>query len=159
MAGKKKVTDDKIARVMQAIELIETDQANISDALKAVGISSRTLQNVIDERADIRELYARARDCRVQIKADKIIKAVSGPPPIGPDGRVDSGAVAHLKLQVDTLKWELAKIAPKIYGDRSQVELTGADGGAVQVQQVTIDASSLSTDALEQILQAQRAAK
>jgi hypothetical protein len=39
------------------------------------------------------------------------------------------------RLRVDTRKWYLAKVLPKIYGDKLAV--TGADGGAVKVDQVT----------------------
>jgi len=38
--------------------------------------------------------------------------------------KVDSGAVAHRRLQVDTRKWYASKLAPKIYGDKIQNETT-----------------------------------
>lgn len=33
--------------------------------------------------------------------------------------------IEHRRLQVDTRKWILAKMLPKVYGDKQQVELTG----------------------------------
>lgn len=33
--------------------------------------------------------------------------------------KLDPGAIAHRRLQVDTRKWYASKLAPKIYGDRS----------------------------------------
>lgn len=47
-------------------------------------------------------------------------------------------AVQRDKLRVDTRKFLLAKIAPRIYGDTTRhVELTGKDGGSIQVEDVT----------------------
>lgn len=34
--------------------------------------------------------------------------------------RVDSGIVGARRLQVDTIKWQASKLAPKIYGDKTQ---------------------------------------
>lgn len=49
-----------------------------------------------------------------------------------------SAAVQRDKLRVDTRKFLLAKIAPRIYGDTTRhVELTGKDGGSIQVEDVT----------------------
>lgn len=38
------------------------------------------------------------------------------------NARVDAGAVAHRRLQVDTRKWYASKLAPKIYGDKLALE-------------------------------------
>jgi hypothetical protein len=50
---------------------------------------------------------------------------------VAPDGRVDSAAVQHQRLRVDSRKWLLSKIVPKIYGDR--VALDHAGGVAITV--------------------------
>ena len=34
------------------------------------------------------------------------------------NAKVDSGAVAHRRLQIDTRKWYASKLAPKFYGDK-----------------------------------------
>lgn len=36
--------------------------------------------------------------------------------------KVDSGMVAWRRLQADTIKWQATKLAPKIYGDRQQID-------------------------------------
>jgi hypothetical protein len=41
--------------------------------------------------------------------------------------------VERARLQVDTRKWLLSKLAPRKYGDKVQTEITGADGGPVVV--------------------------
>jgi hypothetical protein len=43
-----------------------------------------------------------------------------------------------MRLRVDTRKWLTSKIAPRIYGDTTRhVELTGKDGGSIQVEDVS----------------------
>lgn len=51
---------------------------------------------------------------------------------------LSSDTVAHKRLQVDTRKWYLSKVLPKIYGDRVTQEITGADGGPISVAAVNL---------------------
>jgi len=37
------------------------------------------------------------------------------------------------RLRVDTRKWLLSKVLPKVYGDKTQHEVTGADGEPLEV--------------------------
>ena len=69
-------------------------------------------------------------------------------------GATDSGAVADKKVQIDTRKWLLSKLAPKKYGDK--LELSGDKENPLHVKQ-TIDASKLPTDVLAQIMAAKDA--
>lgn len=91
----------------------------------------------------LRDQYARARDEGLDAIGEELLE-------IADDGRNDwvereaaNGKVEivpnqdHInrsRLRVDARKWYLSKLAPKKYGDRSAVELTGADGGAVKVE-------------------------
>lgn len=91
------------------------------------------------------EQYARARLRGYSLLADEIIdisdEAEFEPVP-GQDGedprevRVDATAVARNRLRVDSRKWMLSKMLPKVYGDKTQTEISGPDGGPVQVQAV-----------------------
>jgi hypothetical protein len=47
--------------------------------------------------------------------------------------RTDYDVIARSKLRIDTRKWWLARVAPKFYGDRISHELTGKDGGPIEV--------------------------
>lgn len=47
---------------------------------------------------------------------------------------VNTDHIQRSRLRVDARKWYLSKLAPKRYGDRSAVELSGPDGGAVKVE-------------------------
>lgn len=85
--------------------------------------------------------YARARDIGLDAVADEMLD-------IADDGRNDwmennnpenpgylfnGEHSSRSKLRVDTRKWYLAKLAPKKYGDKTSMELTGANGGPVQI--------------------------
>lgn len=62
---------------------------------------------------------------------------------------LSSDVIASKRLQVDTLKWKLSKMLPKVYGDKVTQEITGRDGGAVQV--AAVDLRGLSDDELAQM--------
>lgn len=132
-----------------AIELLATGKANSTlKACKLAGISNDTFCLAMRNDPERAEKYARAREIMIDTQAQEILDEFDGPPPIGPDGRVDSGAVQWAKQRADNKKWLLSKIAPKKYGDKSQVELTGADGGPVQTVQrielVVIDPTNVN---------------
>jgi hypothetical protein len=47
--------------------------------------------------------------------------------------------IARSKLRIDTRKWMLAKIAPSRYADVTRTELTGKDGGQIEIASTTRD--------------------
>jgi hypothetical protein len=42
------------------------------------------------------------------------------------------------RLAYDALKWHASKLAPKVYGDKSEVVVVGANGGPVQSERVVV---------------------
>lgn len=89
-------------------------------------------------------LYTRAREIGYHGMADEVLE-------IADDGRNDTltdedgneitnqDVIQRSRLRVDTRKWILAKMLPKIYGDKITQEVTGKDGTAlVPVLNVTI---------------------
>lgn len=81
------------------------------------------------------------------------------------DGTVDLADEATaddwqvVKLRIWARQWRAAKLAPKKYSDKAQVEVTGANGGPVQVQALTVDARALAPEHREALKQALLAAK
>lgn len=75
--------------------------------------------------------YARAREAQADRFAEEILQ-------IADDGkndtyvdengvkRVDQDNVNRSKLRVDARKWLASKLAPKKYGDKQQVEMSGS---------------------------------
>ena len=83
-----------------------------------------------------------ARELGAEAIAEEAL-AIADTPEIGEETEDDGerlkvrrgDMLGHRKLQVDTRLKLLAKWHPKKYGDRSAVELTGADGGPVQIDE------------------------
>ena len=65
--------------------------------------------------------YACARETLVERMAQELADIADEPPPLGPDGKVDGGWIQKHRLQVDTRKWLLSKLAPRKYGERLEV--------------------------------------
>jgi len=81
---------------------------------------------VLDNVEGFAEQYARARMVGYHTMADDIIEIADNP-------ETDAAAVNRDRLKVDARKWLLSKALPKIYGDRVTAEVTGKDGGPLQV--------------------------
>lgn len=60
---------------------------------------------------------------------------------------LSSDVIAHKRLHIDTLKWKLSKMLPKVYGDKVTQEHVGAGGGPITFAATQL--KSLSDDELE----------
>ncbi len=95
---------------------------------------------VIDDVEGFSPQYTRARDIGLDALADEMLE-IADTTQVGvrredsEEGykEVREDMLGHRKLRVDARKWYLSKLAPKKYGDRLATELTGADGGPVQI--------------------------
>lgn len=103
-----------------------------------------------DERyALFREQYARAREAQADALFDEALHIADSPlegvkTKTTSDGKIEESRgdmIEHRRLQVDTRKWMVAKLAPKKYGDK--IEHSGPDGGPVQIVIATTDAGLL----------------
>jgi hypothetical protein len=88
---------------------------------------------VVDDVQGFAAQYARARDMGLDAMADELV-AIADTPQIGTKSVskatgleiTEGDMVEHRRLQVDARKWYLSKLAPKRYGDKQQVEHSGA---------------------------------
>jgi len=122
-------------------------------ACQAAGVNQSTFNDWLNDDAKLAAEYARAREELIERMAQEVLDLSDSDVGMLPDGKKDWAAVQKHKLQVDTRKWLLSKLAPKKYGDR--LELAGDKENPLQVQ--TIDATKLSTDTLAQIMAAKDA--
>ena len=107
-----------------------------------------------DANAHFRAKYARAREAQADLLAEEIVQ-IADTPQIGTKSiskasgiEISEGdMIEHRRLQVLARQWYAAKLAPKKYGDKITQELTGANGGAIQVQ----SAAALTDDQLAAI--------
>jgi hypothetical protein len=97
------------------------------------------------ENAEWAEQYTRAREVGYQLMADEILGiADDGTNDIKTIKRKDGtevevtdyDVIARSKLRVDTRKWMLSKMLPKIYGEKITNEHTGEGGGPLEVKVV-----------------------
>jgi hypothetical protein len=75
---------------------------------------------------------------------------------------IDHENIHRSRLRVDTRKWILAKMLPKVFGERVTNAITGADGGPVQIEDNTpnpIDVKLLTQKQRDALRDALMAAK
>lgn len=49
---------------------------------------------------------------------------------------INGEAIARSRLRVDTRKWLLSKMLPKVFGDKVVNELQGPNGGPIQIEEI-----------------------
>jgi hypothetical protein len=94
---------------------------------------SSVIEWVQRDESGFAERYAHARSIGYQLLADEIVH-IADTPMIGTKSVskatgleiTEGDMIEHRRLQVDTRKWMLAKMLPKIYGDKQQIEHSGA---------------------------------
>ena len=83
--------------------------------------SATTVFKWLNENQDFSEQYARARDRQADYYFEEIVE-------IADSVEADSAAVAKARLQVDARKWTLSKLAPKKYGEKTELDVKSSDG-------------------------------
>ena len=124
----------------------------------------------VNTEPEVSKDYARAREIGYLMVADEIV-ALSDKThewvtvqELDPDGNpvfdeagepvlkkvlmpLNNDVIAHKRVQIDTRKWMLSKMLPKIYGDKLTQEHTGANGGPIAM--AAVDLKNLSDEELE----------
>ena len=90
-------------------------------ACAAVGVHHSTFVGWVGEDAELANNYARAREDLIERIANEVIELSDVDVRMQPDGKKDWAAVQKQKLQVDTRKWLLSKLAPRKYGEKLEV--------------------------------------
>ena len=119
------------------------------------GLKYTTLADWVHDNPDRKARYERARADRADFLFDEIV-AIADESCVetkyeGEEIKLvlDATAVARNRLRVDTRKWAASKLKPRVYGDKTTTELTGANGGPMQVTSVSL--TGLSDQELEQM--------
>ncbi len=89
------------------------------------------------------EQYVRAMAVRADYMAEQLIDIADDASHdifVDDEGneRVNFDNIQRAKLRIETRKWLMGKMKPKKYGDKITNEHTGADGGPIQTQDVTL---------------------
>ncbi|WP_216818578.1 hypothetical protein [Solirubrum puertoriconensis] len=99
--------------------------------------------------AAFQDQYARARQVQAETLVDEIIDIADNRPVDDIEAQPDTlhgerGAFPNKEwmqrsaLRVDARKWYAAKVLPKKYGDKQQVEHSGADGAPLPTPEIRI---------------------
>ena len=78
--------------------------------------------------------YSRAREAMALHWAEDLLEIADEDPLFDDDGKVDSGSVAHAKTRIETRKWLLTKVLPKINGDKLDVKHGAEAGFAIRIE-------------------------
>lgn len=106
------------AQVAQMVLEGMRDGLSAHKACQAAGVPQSTFCRWVDEDADLAERYTRAREDLIERMAAEVLEISDADVPELADGKKDWAAVQKHRLQVDSRKWLLSKIAPKKYGDK-----------------------------------------
>lgn len=105
---------------------IATSSKGLKDVCEANGVTSRVFYSWIQKDEVLLHTYTRAREEQADLLADEIIKLAddkTGDTQAGEFGDVGNAAnIARSRLQVEARKWIAAKLKPKKYGDKVEVE-------------------------------------
>ena len=106
---------------------------SLRKASAAEGVAPSSVLEWVETNPAFAEQYARARARGYQLLADEIIEISddsSGDIIATEHGeKVDSEFVARSRLRVDSRKWMLAKMLPKVYGEK--IEATHEVGDSI----------------------------
>lgn len=103
---------------------------------------ARDVSKWLDEMPEIRPQYARARDKQHDFWAQQIMEIADEDAERDADGRRDPAHVAQKRLQIDSRKWLLSKLAPKKYGDVTTIKGDGESPLVINVVKPSADDQS-----------------
>lgn len=88
------------------------------------GMPSReTVRKALRDDPEFVVQYARAREEQAETYADETIEIAD-----------TEGDPQRARVRIDARKWAASKLAPKKYGDRVAHEVSGPDGGPIEVE-------------------------
>lgn len=132
--ARRRKPDERAALAKAIIDGMALEGLSCFKACEAVGVPIGSFIRWTVEDAELAESYTRARETLVERMAAETLAIADAPVGSTEHGTTDSGAVQKQRLQVDTRKWLLSKIAPKKYGDK--VTLAGDEENPLRVQKV-----------------------
>lgn len=115
------------AAVNAVCDLIAEGQSLVS-ACKSLGYRYSTVSHTLtgeNTPPEYEQKYQKAKESRADWLADEIVALADEPLPALADGRIDGGLVAQRRLQLDARKWVAAKLRPRTYGDKLDVQHQG----------------------------------
>lgn len=127
-------SEENAATVCSLLE----DGWSLRKAAAEIGVTAPAVLYWTKHNPEFAKQYARAREIGYMLLADEILaisdeaeaRAVTAPDGESQEVKFDATAVARNRLRVDTRKWMLSKMLPKLFGDK--IEATIEAGESVQ---------------------------
>jgi len=120
-----------VSRYSAALAERICDHIRCGDSLRKAaekeGIPHPTIMNWARDNTDFANQYARACEDRLAALEDKLLDLVEKGHEVAPCAEIGGTMLQAVKLEIDTLKWMLAKLMPKRYGDRAALAVEGGD--------------------------------
>jgi len=111
--------------VTDAICLAVESGETIRDACSSNNATFQSFYRQVDSDPALAEQYARACSRGVEVEFQALQDVAETAPERGPAGTIDPGWVQYQRLRVDTRKWALSKKAPKKYGEKVDMAVSG----------------------------------
>lgn len=132
----------------EIVQLVAVGPArSASEACRTIGVPHSRFVAWCQADAELAERYARAREDLIDRIAQEAIEIADEPVPMTEKGAMDSAAVQKQRLQVETRKWLLSKLAPKRYGDKLELSGDAAAPLVHRIERVVVGVDTPNPDA------------
>lgn len=124
---------------------------SLRKAAQKEGVPHPTVLKWVEGGGEFRDQYARACEERLNALEDKLLDLCER----GHEVSVCEGSggvmLQAVKLEVDTLKWMLAKLMPKKYGERASVAVEGGERAVEVSHRLPAEAVGAVVSALKEV--------
>lgn len=122
-------------RARKALQIVR-ETGSLNRACKQLALSRNTFIGWIEQDKQLADEYARAKADGIDVLVDETLELADEEPAHTQHG-VDSAAVAHTKLRIETRRWLAERLAPRKYGVLQKMDLTSSDGTMTPVDAST----------------------
>lgn len=100
----------------------------LREAAQVAGASKDAILRWVKRYAGFAEAYKAAREMGYALKAERLDELAQEAHEAAMDPLLGRQRLDACRFEADTVKWQLSKMLPKVYGDRKAVEVSGPDG-------------------------------
>ncbi len=118
---------ETLQKCKNIIALIPSDSKSVKSLCQSEGIHFDTFFTYLNENKELSDLYARAKELQAEMMVEEIIDISNH---VEEDHTPFTGGnvVQRDRLRIDARKWVAAKLLPKKYGDKLNLEHSGEIG-------------------------------
>ena len=129
--GRPEILDDEMK--VKICDMI-ADNYYLMEIADEIGVSQSTIKNAIRRDENFRREYVLAREAAAEFMVERMILVAIGKDPLVVELEMD-----ERKMVLDTIKWIAGKMLHSVYGDKVKKEISGPNGGPVQIEAQVID--------------------